>query len=113
MPLRPPSILANKTETKVCSPRVNPLVLTDFEDPQLHAINKSTAVYSVTPLDSSWEFKEDRRNRFGLVSEFGNERNFTASRTVRWYVDGVQHSKEYFVHIRYMRTYHNAGVNLS
>ena len=107
-----PSILA-KTETKICSPHVKPLVLTDFEDPQHHMSSKSSSPYFIIPLTSSWEFKEDRKNKYGLTSEFGDGSNSTDTHTARWYVDGVQHSKEYFVHVRYMRTYSNAGVSLS
>ena len=99
-----PSILTPLKAKKVCSPVTRPLLSFDFSDPE----NKlNTSYYMSMSNATSWEFVEDRPNKFGLVSEFTVD---TTAHCIRWDVDAMPVSKEYRLSVRYMRTYLNAGV---
>ena len=107
--------LLTDARTKICSPLSAPLIRSDFEGPQPISLanngKQNDTFYSITPTHSSWEHKEDRRSKFGLISEFVSNMNTSIPHTVCWYLDGLQRSKKYFIQIRHMRTYLNAGVS--
>ena len=103
-----------EAKTKICSPFSASLIQSDFEGSRpisrLQSVDQSKPFYSITPMNSSWEHREDRRNKYGLISQFVAGVNTSIPHSVRWNLNGMNQSKIYFIQIRHMRTYMNAGV---